>query len=150
MAGRAGRGELPGVVLVQTYFPEHYAIQHAARQDYLGFFEKELHFRRLMNYPPFTALANLIVRDRKMENAVRWSRALEGFLTKQESSGLRVLGPSPAPLARLRQEYRFQFLLKSPRRTLLTRTLVAALDFCAKKEIPESAVHVDVDPLSLL
>ena len=150
VAGRAGRGELPGVVLVQTYFPEHYAIQHAARQDYLGFFEKELHFRRLMNYPPFTALANLIVRDRKMENAVRWSRALEGFLTKQESSCLRVLGPSPAPLARLRQEYRFQFLLKSPRRTLLTRTLAAALDFCAKKEIPESAVHVDVDPLSLL
>src|SRR5207302_1645230 len=59
VAGRAGRGELPGVVLVETYYPEHYAIQLAARQDYRAFFEKELHFRRLMHYPPFTALANV-------------------------------------------------------------------------------------------
>jgi len=150
VAGRAGRGELPGTVLVQTYFPEHYAIQHAARQDYSGFFEKELQFRRLMNYPPFTALANLVVRDRKVENAIRWSRALEGFLTRHEAGGLRVLGPSPAPLARLRREYRFQFLLKSPRRSTLSRVLSSALEFCAKKEIPESAILLDVDPFSLL
>jgi len=150
VAGRAGRGTLPGTVLVQTYFPEHYAIQHAARQDYSGFFEKELQFRRLMNYPPFTALANLVVRDRKVENAIRWSRTLEGFLTRQESNGLRVLGPSPAPLARLRRDYRFQFLLKSPRRSFLSKILSSALEFCAKKEIPESAILLDVDPLNLL
>ncbi len=150
VAGRAGRGELPGTVLVQTYFPEHYAIQHAARQDYPGFFEKELQFRRLMSYPPFTALANLVVRDRKVENAIRWSRALEGFLSRHEGGGLRVLGPSPAPLARLRREYRFQFLVKAPRRSTLSKILSSALDFCAKKEIPENAVLLDVDPFSLL
>ena len=150
VAGRAGRGELPGTVLVETYYPEHYAIQHAARQDYPSFFEKELHFRRLMHYPPFTALANVIVRDRKVENAIRWSRQLAAFLAPQESHGIKVLGPAAAPLARLKREYRFQFLLKAPKRTQLTRALAAAIGFCAQKEIPESAVIVDVDPLSLL
>jgi primosomal protein N' (replication factor Y) len=102
-----------------------------------------------MHYPPFTALANLIVRDPKVENAIRWSRQLAGFFAPQESRGLKVLGPAAAPLARLRRDYRFQFLLKAPKRTQLTRVLAAALDFCARKEIPENAVLVDVDPLSL-
>ncbi len=149
VAGRAGRGELPGTVLVETYYPEHYAIQCATRQDYVSFFEKELHFRRLMHYPPFTALANVIVRDRKIENAIRWSRQLAGFFAPLESRGVKVLGPAAAPLARLKREYRFQFLLKAPKRAELTRALAAGLDFCAQKQIPESAVIVDVDPLSL-
>ncbi len=150
VAGRAGRGALPGEVLVQTYYPEHYAIQHAAGQDYVRFFEKEAEFRRVLNYPPFTALASVMVRDRKLENAIRWSRGLGGFFAARAGPGLRVLGPAPAPLARLRTEHRFQFLLKSPRRSVLTRVLTAALDCCAGKGIPESAVMVDVDPLSLL
>jgi primosomal protein N' (replication factor Y) len=149
VAGRAGRGELPGAVLVETYYPEHYAIQHAARQDYPSFFERELHFRRLMHYPPFTALANVIVRDRKVEKVIRWSRTLAGFFAPQEAHGMKVLGPAAAPLARLRREYRFQFLLKAPKRAQLTRVLTACLDFCAQKRIPETAVIVDVDPLSL-
>ncbi len=150
VAGRAGRGRLPGEVLVQTYYPDHYAIQFAARQDYAAFFEKELHFRRMMHYPPFTALASILVRDRKIENAIRWSRALAQFLGPHESRGLKVLGPAAAPLSRLKREYRFQFLLKSPKRTALTRALSACLDFCAEKKIPETAVVVDVDPVSLM
>jgi len=150
VAGRAGRGELPGEVLVQTYYPEHYAVQHAAQQDYAAFFEKELRFRRLMHYPPFTALANVIVRDRKIENAARWARAIDGFLRPREAQGLKVLGPAAAPLARLKREYRFQFLLKSPKRSAMNAALAGALDFCARKEIPESAVMVDVDPISLM
>jgi len=150
VAGRAGRGELRGEVLVQTYYPEHYAVQHAAQQDYLSFFEKELRFRRLMHYPPFAALANVIVRDRKMENAARWARMLDGFLRPREAQGLKVLGPAAAPLARLKREYRFQFLLKSPKRSAMNAALAGALDFCAQREIPESSVMVDVDPLSLM
>lgn len=150
VAGRAGRGELLGDVLVQTHYPEHYAIQHAAQQDYFSFFEKELHFRRLMNYPPFTALANVIVRDAKIENAIRWSRTLSTFLNRYAGKGIKILGPAPAPLARLKREYRFQFLLKSPKRGVLSQVLAAALDFCAKKEVPETAILVDVDPLSLM
>src|SRR5205807_8976840 len=105
--------------------------------------------RRPMPHPPFTTLANRIVPDRKGENAVRWSRPLARFFAPQESHGIQVLGPAAAPLARLRREYRFQFLLKAPRRAQLTRALAAGLDFCARKQIPESAVIVDVDPVSL-
>jgi len=154
VAGRAGRGELPGQVLVETYHPEHYAIAFAAQQDYLAFFEKELHYRRMMHYPPFAALASVLVRDARLENAVKWSREIERFFTGATagaaSGGVRVLGPAPAPLARLRKEFRFQFLLKSPKRAELGRLLRAALDHCTRKEIPQKAVMVDVDPLSLM
>jgi primosomal protein N' (replication factor Y) len=149
VAGRAGRGELSGEVLVETHYPEHYAIQHAAKQDYLSFYEKEAHFRRMLHYPPFTALASILVRDKKIENAIRWSRALAAYFAPYEDRGVKILGPAAAPLARLRQEYRFQFLLKSPQRSALSQALSGALDFCAKKEIPETAVIVDVDPASL-
>ncbi len=149
VAGRAGRGDLPGEVLVETYYPEHYAIQLAARQDYVTFYEKEVQFRRLLHYPPFTALASILVRDTKIENAIRWSRQLSAFLAPQESRGVKVLGPAAAPLARLKREYRFQFLLKAPRRAQLTRAVTDLLTFCDEKEIPQKAVQVDVDPLSL-
>jgi primosomal protein N' (replication factor Y) len=149
VAGRAGRGELSGEVLVETHYPEHYAIQHAAKQDYLSFFEKEAHFRRMLHYPPFTALASILVRDKKIENAIRWSRALGEYFAPFENQGVKVLGPAAAPLARLKKEYRFQFLLKAPKRSALAKALSGALDFCDAKEIPETAVIVDVDPASL-
>jgi primosomal protein N' (replication factor Y) (superfamily II helicase) len=149
VAGRAGRGELSGEVLVETYYPEHYAIQLAARQDFVSFYEKEAHFRRMLHYPPFTALANVIVRDKKVENAIRWSRALETYFAPFEAKGVKILGPAAAPLARLRREYRFQFVLKSPQRAALAKVLGGCLDFCASTEIPETAVIVDVDPASL-
>lgn len=149
VAGRAGRGELTGEVLVETYYPEHYAIQAAARQDYISFYEKEAHFRRLLHYPPFAALASVLVRARKIEDAIRWSRVLAGCFAPFENQGVKVLGPAAAPLARLRRDYRFQFVLKSPRRSLLAKALAGCLDFCAAKKIPETAVIVDVDPASL-
>jgi primosomal protein N' (replication factor Y) (superfamily II helicase) len=149
VAGRAGRGPLPGTVLVQTFYPEHYAVQHAAQQDYAGFYRREAEFRRLLHYPPVVALANVVVRDRKLENAARHARALESFFAAQRAPGLKVLGPAAAPLARLKRDYRFQFLLKAARRTQLNSVLAAALDFCAEKKIPDGAVLVDVDPVSL-
>jgi primosomal protein N' (replication factor Y) len=149
VAGRAGRGELAGEVLVETYYPEHYAIQLAVQQDYVSFYEKEAHFRRMLHYPPFTALASVLVRDRKIENAIRWSRALAGYFAPFENRGVKILGPAAAPLARLRKDYRFQFVLKSPKRSALSLALSGALDFCDAKKIPDTAVIVDVDPTSL-
>ena len=150
VAGRAGRGDLPGRVLIQTYYPDHYAIQDAVKQDYSAFFERELHFRRVMAYPPFTSLANVIVRDTSLEKAIRWSRRLSEFLAPYSKDGLRVLGPAAAPLARLKREHRFQFLLKSQSRARLAKLLSSALAFCDAKEIPQTAVLVDMDPLNLL
>jgi len=150
VAGRAGRGELPGRVLIQTYYPEHYAIQDAVQQDYAAFFERELHFRRMMAYPPFTSLANVIVRDASLEKAIRWSRQLSEYFSPQDGKEARILGPAAAPLARLKKEHRFQFLLKSPKRSVLTKLLSGAMAYCDAKEIPQTAVLVDMDPLSLL
>jgi primosomal protein N' (replication factor Y) len=150
VAGRAGRGDLPGRVLIQTYYPDHYAIQDAVKQDYPAFFERELHFRRMMAYPPFTSLANVIVRDQSLEKAIRWSRQLSEFLAPHNNDGLRVLGPAAAPLARLKREHRFQFLLKSRSRAKLARLLSGALAFSDAKEIPQTALLFDMDPLSLL
>jgi primosomal protein N' (replication factor Y) len=150
VAGRAGRGELAGRVLIQTFYPEHYAIQDAVKQDYVSFFERELHFRRMMAYPPFTSLANVIVRDTSLEKAIRWSRRLSEYFSPYDDKGVRILGPATAPLARLKKEHRFQFLLKSPKRSVLTKVLSGAMAYCDAKEIPQTAVLVDMDPLSLL
>jgi primosomal protein N' (replication factor Y) (superfamily II helicase) len=150
VAGRAGRGELKGRVLIQTFYPEHYAIQDAVKQDYSAFFERELHFRRMMAYPPFTSLANVIVRDVSLEKAIRWSRQLSEYFSPHDDKGVRILGPATAPLARLKKEHRFQFLLKSPKRSVLTKLLSGAMVYCDARGIPDTAVLVDMDPLSLL
>jgi primosomal protein N' (replication factor Y) (superfamily II helicase) len=150
VAGRAGRGELPGRVLIQTYYPEHYAIQDAVKQDYPAFYERETQFRRAMAYPPFTSLANVIVRDTNLEKAIRWSRQLSEYFSPHDGKGLRILGPAAAPLAKLKREHRFQFLLKSPKRSLLAKILGGAMAYLDLKEIPETAVLVDMDPLSLM
>jgi primosomal protein N' (replication factor Y) (superfamily II helicase) len=150
VAGRAGRGALPGQVIVESHHPEHYAIQLAASQDYVSFFEKELHFRRLMRYPPFVALASILVRDTKLESAIRWSRLIATFFEAQGQAEIKVLGPAAAPLARLKREYRFHFLLKSPRRANLNQLLNKCLAYCGQKEIPDRAVLIDVDPVNLL
>jgi primosomal protein N' (replication factor Y) len=150
VAGRAGRGELPGRVLIQTFYPEHYAIQDAVKQDYPAFYERETQFRRVMAYPPFTSLANVIVRDTDLEKAIRWSRQLSEYFSPHDGKGLRILGPAAAPIAKLKKEHRFQFLLKSPKRSLLARVLGGAMTYLELKEIPETAVLVDMDPLSLM
>ena len=150
VAGRAGRGELPGRVLIQTFYPEHYAIQDAVKQDYPAFYERETQFRRVMAYPPFNALANVIVRDANLEKAIRWARQLSEYFSPHDGKGLRILGPAAAPIAKLKKEHRFQFLLKSPKRSLLARVLGGAMTYLELKEIPETAVLVDMDPLSLM
>jgi primosomal protein N' (replication factor Y) len=149
VAGRAGRGKFPGEVLVETWHSEHYAIQEAVRQKYEAFYEREVHFRRMMHYPPFSALAAVHIHHRKLESASQWGRELASYFMRGGEESLRVLGPAAAPLSRLRQEYRFQILLKSPQRTVLQRALAGALEFCEKKHIPETSVLIDVDPASL-
>ena len=150
VAGRAGRGELPGAVVIQTYFPEHYAIRCAAAQDYAAFYQKELQFRRVMHYPPFSALANILIRSPKLELAVKWSGGLAKRLGEGKWSGVRVLGPAAAPLARLKQEYRYQFLVKSQRRSTLHGLLEDCRSFARAQQLPPTAMVVDVDPLTLL
>ena len=150
VAGRAGRGELPGAVIIQTYFPDHYAIRCAAAQDYAAFYQKELQFRRVMHYPPFAALANILIRSPKLELAVKWSGALAKHLAEGKWAGVRLLGPAAAPLARLKEEYRYQFLVKSQRRSTLHNLLGDCRSFARAQQLPPTTMVVDVDPLTLL
>jgi len=149
VAGRAGRGDLPGLVLVQTINPDHYAILFAAAQNYQGFYEKELNFRRLMHYPPFTALANVIVRSERLEEALQMA-ALLGERLKNPPEGVKVLGPAAAPVVKLKSEFRYQFLIKSLSRRALAQLLHGARRYAAQNHWPATALVIDVDPLSLM
>jgi primosomal protein N' (replication factor Y) len=150
VAGRAGRGEIPGKVLLQTYFPDHYAVQYAAHHDFAGFYEKELRFRSWMHYPPYSSLANVMVRSAKLDETLRWSGALGRWFEKTRHEGVRVLGPAAAPIERLKRDYRYHFILKSPSRQKLNEVLRAMLAEAEKEKVPRTNVIVDVDALWLM
>ena len=148
-AGRAGRGDLPGMVLVQTINPDHYAVRFAAAQDYPGFYEKEIQFRRLMRYPPFSALANVLVRSPNVEDALNMSTEIGRFLDPAPE-GLKVMGPAEAAVAKLKSEFRYQLLLKAASRKRLNEVLQSVRAFAAERKWSATALMIDVDPLTLL
>ena len=150
VAGRAGRGETPGKVILQTYYPDHYAIQFAQQQDYRGFFDKEVRYRRWMHYPPFSALANVLVRSDKIDLTLKWTGQLGKWFESTRNEGVRVLGPSVAPIMRLKRDYRYHFIIKATGRDKLNHALKKMLAFADSQKIPRTHVIVDVDALSLL
>ncbi len=152
VSGRAGRGVLPGRVVVQTYYPDHYAILAATTHDYSAFAERELKYRRWMHYPPFGALANVLVQSEKMEEAAGWASLLGKSLLQNQTApeGLRVLGPCTAPIARIKGVYRFHLILKSPSRKALNEALRGMLAHAAQARVPRRNLIVDVDALRLM
>jgi len=150
VAGRAGRGGVPGKVVLQTFFPDHYAVQYAAQHDFSGFYDKELRFRSWMHYPPYSALANILIRSDKLDEALRWSGILGKWFDKTRHEGIRVLGPAAAPILRLKQDYRYHFVLKSPSREKLNALLRSMLAYAVSEKIPRTQVIVDVDALWLM
>ena len=150
VAGRAGRGETPGKVVLQTFFPDHYAIQYAAAHDYRGFYEKEIRFRSWMHYPPFNAVSNVLVRSQKLDEALSWSGVLGKWFENTRVEGVRVMGPAAAAIVRLKTEYRYHFLLKSASRERMNNVLRSMLDYATQQKIPRNNVVVDVDALSLI
>jgi primosomal protein N' (replication factor Y) len=152
VAGRAGRGDAPGRVLVQTFFPEHYAIRLAADQNYDGFFSKEMGFRRMMHYPPITALANVVAQHEKLERAAQVAKEMGEFFSKVEGQfpGIKILGPGPAPLAKVERRYRIQSLLKSVSRARLHALLKQLADHCERSGVQTREVMIDVDPVSIM
>ena len=150
VSGRAGRGELPGKVLVQTYHRDHYAVKFAAAHDYPGFVAKEMQFRRSLHYPPFAVLANVVVQSEKMEEAAAWAAQLGRWFERQKPVGVRVLGPAAAPIVKLKRIYRFHFILKAERRAALGGVLKAMLGAAAEAGIPRRNLVVDVDAVHLM
>ncbi len=150
VSGRAGRGELPGKVLVQTYQPDHYVNQFARDHDYTGFAARELYFRRAMRYPPFSVLANVIIQSERLEEVLEWSTKLGRWLQQRKLEGVRVLGPAAAPNSRLKRIYRYHLVLKADRRDVLGAALRELLAVVDREEIPRRSVVVDVDPMHLM
>jgi len=150
VAGRAGRGQSPGKVVLQTFFPDHYAVQYAAQHDFAGFYDKELRFRSWMHYPPYSALANVLVRSDKLDEALRWSGILGKWLENSRHEGIRVLGPAAAPIVRLKRDYRYHFVFKSASREKLNVLLRGMLAYAAQQKIPRTQVIVDVDAVWLM
>lgn len=148
-AGRAGRGTMPGRVVVQTLNPDHYAIRFAADQDYEGFYKKEMEFRKWLRYPPYAAFANLIVRDQKQEVALRMASEL-GYLLNPQPDGVRVMGPAEAPVPRIQEEYRYQILLKAAKRPVLREQVNKLRAFAEAERWRSTALVIDVDPISLM
>jgi len=149
VAGRAGRGEQLGEAIVQTLYPDHYSIQLACKQDYPAFYEREIHFRKTMRYPPLVSMINTVVRARTFTAAIDDADDVVQKLRRAagERGDIRVLGPAPAPLGKLRGEYRAQLLIKGTNRKRLRDALLQAI---ATRPDLQKRVVVDVDPLSVL
>lgn len=154
VGGRSGRGDNPGRVIVQTYAPDHYAIQHLVRHDYKNFFAAESEFRQALNYPPFSRLVNLRIDGPKLSEVEEKSQELALQLRELKTrkpevfAQIEVLGPAAAPIEKLRNRYRWQLLLRGKQSSAL-------LEFArqARQLLPPGRavrLHIDVDPYSML
>lgn len=155
VAGRAGRGITPGRVIIQTYQPEHYALRYAGQQDYAGFYRHEIEFRKLLGYPPFRNLIQILVSDSDQAKAFRIGEKVASALklskAKMESApNLQILGPAAAPLEKLRGKYRVQVLIKLEQRGDAMRALRESFSYLSEHKVSLKNARVDVDPLSLL
>ena len=151
VAGRSGRGEKAGRVLIQTYYPEHYALRHAVNQDYEGFYAEEIKYRERLGYPPFCVLASIMIRHRDLSYASRTANMLRRELDAANAARhCRILGPAPASIARLKNEYRQQIIIKGSSRKVLRETLQIALANTENNGGDMRSIFVEIDPVNLM
>ena len=153
VAGRAGRGQSPGEVIMQSYDPEHPALRAAADQDYEAFYAREASERRELHYPPFGHLVEIEVRGAREERVAAAAASVRrtlGGAAGGAGSGVLVLGPAPKPLARLRGESRWHVLVRAASRTALRDLLARALPRIREARYSGARIYVDVDPRQVL
>nr|WP_275889079.1 primosomal protein N' [Desulfobulbus rhabdoformis] len=151
VTGRAGRGEDPGVVIIQTYQPQHYALELAQKHDYPAFFAREIAVRAPLAYPPFTRLVNIRFSGAREQQVQQAAQQVAGFIRNHKwASSLELLGPTPAPLVKIRDKTRWQLLIKSSNQQVLHAVCAAVLE--QKGKLWPSAVRlgVDVDPENMM
>ena len=156
VAGRAGRGDRPGRVLIQTYAPHHYSVRAARGQDYARFMRRELELRRELGYPPFGRMALVRIEGPDAAPVSEVAARAAAILSRQAKSdvqpdAMRVLGPAPAPIERIRQRFRWQVVVKSPRLNEM-RTALAAMRSQIEPEAARAKVRVaiDIDPVNMM
>jgi len=148
VTGRAGRGEKPGRVIIQTFQPEHYSIIMARNHDYSGMYKREIELRKSLEYPPFSRLTNVKIEGEENNYVQDAALSLASLARKfQKGSEPEILGPAPAPLTRIRDKYRWQLLVKGKNLEVLHAFLhrlegeIPALNRAGKVKIA-----IDVDP----
>ncbi|SDC57735.1 MULTISPECIES: primosomal protein N' [unclassified Candidatus Frackibacter] len=154
VAGRTGRGEVTGEVIIQTYTPEHYSIQLAKEHDYEAFYELEINFRRELRYPPLSHLINLIIKGEEEVAVSKIANQLGVVLEqkiKEDNFKIDVLGPVPAPLSKLRGEYRWQIILKGDNIKQMRRVNQRSIEIINdNSNLGSVTINVDVDPIGML
>ncbi|RME76760.1 MAG: primosomal protein N', partial [Planctomycetota bacterium] len=145
VAGRAGRGEKPGLVVIQTLVPDHYAIISAAKQDYEGFAQKELQIRKQFGYPPFRRLVRLVIQGEDQKMALQGAQNIRKLFPKKLDA--RILGPVPCPIFQIKGEYRYQILCKFLNIKELREGLTKIQPGLSRKKFK---VSIDVDPAAML
>jgi len=152
VAGRAGRGDDPGHVMIQTYAPHHYSIRAARDQDYARFIRRELELRRELMYPPFARMALVRIEGTESASVGEVARRAAAVLVRiAKPDTLRVLGPAPAPIERIKRRYRWQVMVKA---TAL-RDMRAALAMMRAETTPDAErvgvrIALDIDPVDML
>lgn len=149
VAGRAGRAEKPGEVMIQTYNPNHYAIQFAQGQDYDGFYQYEMGLRRSLAYPPYSFTVGLTFSHQNEDFVIQKSYETMAFLRQELSDKIQILGPTPKPVARTHNLYHYQILLKYRQEERLEATLNTILDWSQAKEQKDLRLIIDNEPQNI-
>ncbi|GAW30112.1 primosomal protein N' [Carboxydocella sp. ULO1] len=150
VGGRAGRDVLPGRVIIQTYSPEHYSILRAVEHDYPGFYREELELREMLGNPPFSYLVRLLLSGPREEEVIRGSQLICDWLQPGLQADQSLLGPAPAPLSRLRGQYRWHLAIKGPELEGLRSLGREVLQKWSKQRSGEVRLVLDIEPVSLL
>jgi primosomal protein N' (replication factor Y) len=151
VAGRAGRGDLPGRVLIQTYYPEHYALSHAVGQDFEGFYTEEMRYRERLGYPPYFVLASIMFVHSDLKYASKSAAIFRDSLDRANKDGsLRILGPAQASVSRIKNKYRQQIIVKSQNRRSLRELIDHALNEAETRGCDRRIVNVEIDPVNLM
>ena len=146
VVGRAGRGHQPGEAIIQTLYPDHYAVKAGAAQDFDTFYTREMEFRGSLRYPPTTALINVIVKDKAIDRAMTAAHDLVTRTRHHHPHG-QVIGPAPAAISKVKDEFRAQFFIKGHKRKAMREAFMKALE---ERQDLKRKVIVDVDPMSVL
>ena len=153
-AGRAGRGDKRGEVVIQTYQPDHYSIVHAANQDYVGFYEEEITYRDFMRYPPVAHMLAVLITSREHERGRELSEQMTGLVNKrwgrqdENSRSLQVIGPAEAAVSKINDLYRHVFYVKHADYQMLVEVKDVLELFCKEKELKNQTVQYDFDPMN--
>ena len=150
VAGRAGRAEKAGQVLIQSYNPEHYAIRFAKEQDYEGFYAYEMSIRRQLGYPPYYFTIGITLSHKKEEEVVKRAYEVMGILRSGLSETSKILGPTPKPIARTHNLYHYQILIKYRLEDELGPTLNQVLALTQERENSELRLSIDHEPQQFL